>query len=334
MRVEASRYRDFGLRGRGLFIGGSLVLVLLVLAGGLAPWLAPYKPEEQPSDGQLRPPLTVLPAVQLSHSRWLVVERVERTADGLLIERRGGVVERLSESEVMNLTPDGVAHRRVYLLGSDKLGRDVLSRLLYGARMSLFVGTVAVTLALSIGVAVGALAALGGALLDGLLMRLVDGLLTLPWLFVLVALAALIQPSPSILALIIGGSAWMSISRIVRGEIASLRERDFILAVRGLGAGPLRIFFRHLLPHVLTPLVVTVTLRMARVIVAEASISFLGLGILPPDASWGNMIDDGRAVIFSAWWIAGWPALALTCTVIALSLVGDGLRDLLDPQRA
>jgi peptide/nickel transport system permease protein len=233
---------------------------------------------------------------------------------------------------ITNLDATGVADRRVFLLGSDKFGRDVLSRLLHGTRVSLEVALLSLALALLIGVPVGALAALGGRVVDEVSMRTVDGLLAFPTLFLLIALAAVFPGGRWSVIVLLGGTTWMGIARLVRGELASLKERDFVLAVRAMGAGPMWIFFRHLLPNARTPILAAATLQIGTLILAEASISYLGFGIAPPEASWGNLIADGQATILSAWWVAGAPGIAIVVTVIALNVAGDGLRDLLDPR--
>lgn len=313
---------------------GVLLLVLIAIPGLLAPWLAPYSPSEQldARGGQYRPPGTVLQAVQ-TERRWYLADAVERTASGLRLDVRGQVLQ-LAAAEVLNLTPDGVADRRVFLLGSDKFGRDVLSRLIYGARISLFVGLTSILMAVTIGLAVGATAALLGGWVDSLLMRLVDGLLTFPWFFLLIALLAIFPVGPMTLILILGGTTWMAISRLVRGEILALAKLDFVQAARGFGAGRWHIFSRHLLPNILNPVLVAATLQIGRLILAEASLSFLGFGIAPPDPSWGEMIATGRYQLSSSWWVATFPGLALVITVVALNLVGDGLRVLLNPHSA
>lgn len=308
------------------------VLVGLVLLGLGAPWLAPYDPNElvDPEVSRLRPPFTVLSAVELADGGWQLADRVERTAGGLVVERLGKRTE-LPAAAVRNLTATGVADRRVFVLGSDKFGRDVLSRTLYGARVSITVGVLSIALAATIGISLGTLAALGGRVTDMVLMRAVDGLLAFPTLFLLIALGAIFPGGEETLVLVIGATAWMGLSRLVRAELMSLKQRDFVLAARGLGATPWRIVWRHLLPNAATPIAVETTLRIGDAILAEVALSFLGFGVQPPRASWGNMIDLGRNTLTSAWWVAGVPALALVVTVVALNLAADALRDRLDP---
>jgi peptide/nickel transport system permease protein len=310
---------------------GLVLVAALVFATLAAPWLAPDDPTTQYEGAVERPPGTVLRAIRLRDGRWLLADRVERLPDGLQIERWGRV-ERLAAGEVANLTPTGVADRKRFLLGTDRLGRDILSRVLYGARVSLSVGLLAVLLAFGLGTSVGAAAALGGPLTDTLLMRGVDALLAIPWLFLLLTVVSLFGPSDATVTLVLGGTSWMGISRLVRAEILSLERREFVLAARAIGETHLQILVRHLLPNALGPALVQTTLLIGTVILLESALSFLGLGIQPPTSSWGNVVADGRQSLATAWWISAFPGLAIAVTVIAFNLLGDGLRDLLDPR--
>jgi peptide/nickel transport system permease protein len=309
-----------------------MVAVLLLIAAA-APWLAPYDPDEQldPPAGLYRPPGTVMAAVHLADGGWRLADRVRRTPAGLAIERLGRM-ETLPAGAVRNLTPAGVADRRVFLLGSDGFGRDMLSRMVYGARVSLAVGLLAMALALTLGIALGAAAALGGRLLDALVMRGVDALLSFPWLFLMLALSALLRPGPVATVAILGFTAWMGISRLMRAELLSLQHREFVVAARAIGQRPLAIFWRHLLPNAFTPVLIQATLLIGTLILVESSLSFLGMGIQPPIPSWGNLIAEGRPVLLQAWWVATFPGAAIAVTVIAFNLLADGLRDWLDPR--
>jgi len=323
------------LRGGGpLFHWGLVLVAALLLVAVLAPLLSPYEPTEQtdPAVSQYRPPGTVLAAVHLAHGDWRLADRVERTPEGLRLHRLGRV-EELAAAEVRNLTPDGVADSRRFLLGSDKFGRDLLSRMIHGTRVSLGVALGSVLLALTLGVAVGSAAALGGPVIDGLLMRMVDALLAFPSLFLLIVLAAFFRPSTLVIVIVLATGSWMGISRMIRAEILSLRSREFVLAARAMGQHPFAILVRHLLPNAFTPALIQATLLVGQLILVESTLSFLGLGIQPPTPSWGNMIAEGREALARAWWIATFPGVAIAVTVIAFNFLGDGLRDALDPRQ-
>ena len=217
-------------------------------------------------------------------------------------------------------------------LGTDTLGRDVASRLLHGARVSLLVGFSAVLLAGVSGVVLGLVSGWYRGWLDDVLMRLGDVQLAFPVLVLAVAVLAVLGASVMNLILVLGVTGWITYARIVRGEVLTLRERDFVAAARALGADDAWILRRHLLPNVLPPITVVATFSVARTIIAEASLSFLGLGIPAPAPSWGAMLDEGRNYITTGWWLALFPGLAILLLVLGINLVGDWLRDVLDPR--
>ena len=217
-------------------------------------------------------------------------------------------------------------------LGTDTLGRDVASRLLYGARVSLVVGFSAVLVAGVLGIALGLLSGWYRGWLDDLLMRVGDVQLAFPVLVLAVAVLAVMGASLGNLIVVLGVTGWITYARIVRGEVLTLRERDFIVAAQALGAGDGWILRRHLLPNVLPPITVVATFSVARTIIAEASLSFLGLGIPAPEPSWGAMLDEGRNYITTGWWLALFPGVAILLLVLGINLVGDWLRDALDPR--
>ncbi len=229
-----------------------------------------------------------------------------------------------------NLDQDLIAYSREHPLGTDKLGRDLLSRIIYGGRVSLLVGMATVTLSLTIGVAIGSFSGYFGGLVDQMLMRLVDILMAFPGILLAIAFTAVLGPGLDhvIVALCLIG--WTGYARLVRGEILSLRERDFIHAARALGGRPKRIILRHLLPNLLPPLLIQATFGLAAAVVAEGSLSFLGLGVEPPTPSWGSMLNDGRQFLLVAPHLTTYPGLALMITVLALNLVGDALQERLN----
>ncbi|MEM7483062.1 MAG: ABC transporter permease [Acidobacteriota bacterium] len=314
-------------------VGVALVLLLTVVAA-LAPWLTTAAPEYQFDTvaGKLLAPGSERFVFDFAGDRLsILAERAQRTGDRAEIIRRGRT-ESFPLAEVANLLPDGSFERRTFPLGTDRLGRDLWSRIVFGARVSLSIGLLSALVALAIGLLVGSLAAIGGPLVDGLLMRLVDTFLALPRLFLLIALVAVLSPGRWAIVAILGGTTWMPISRLVRAEILGLKERNFIHAARGLGQHPLAILRRHLLPNALTPALVQTGLMIGGMILAESSLSFLGLGVPEPFPSWGQMIADITGGPVRRWWMAAFPGFAIVLTVIAFNLLTDGLRDALDPR--
>lgn len=219
-----------------------------------------------------------------------------------------------------------------HLLGTDDLGRDVFSRLLHGGRVSLRVGLLAVAISVTLGTLVGLLAGFFGGVVDVVLMRLVDIVLCFPTIFLILMVIAFLEPSLWNVMAVIGFTSWPGLARLVRGETLSLRERDFILAARGLGLSTPRILFVHLLPNLVAPILVSATLGVGGAILTESALSFLGLGVQPPMASWGNILTSGKDYLHVAWWLSVFPGLAILVTVLALNLLGEGLRDVLDPR--
>jgi len=234
----------------------------------------------------------------------------------------------------IGLTPDGLPRgpNGTFWLGTDDLGRDILVRIAYGARVSLLVGVAATAITVVIGVVLGLAAGFHGGITDTVLARLIDVVLSVPFLLVAIALVSVTGPSLTVTVLVIGFFSWASVARIVRGQVLSLREREFVEGARSLGAGNTRIMFVDILPNVIAPVIVYTTLLIPVVIVTQATLSFLGLGLPPPTADWGGMISASQNYYTTAWWFIMFPGLALLITTLAFNLFGDGVRDAFDPR--
>ena len=219
-----------------------------------------------------------------------------------------------------------------HILGTDDLGRDELTRLLFGAQVSMGIGFLAVFVALTVGAAVGLVAGYYGGLIDGVLMRLVDMILAIPAIFLFILMALLFKPNAITLALIIASVGWGSIARLVRGEVLSVRTRDFMVATKALGASDGRLIVRHLLPNVLHVLIVFGSLYLGQVVLIEAALDFLGLGISPPTPSWGNMLTNSETFFFHSSWLVVWPGVTIFFSVLGANLFGNALRDAFDPR--
>lgn len=215
-------------------------------------------------------------------------------------------------------------------LGTDSLGRDCLARLIYGARVSLLVGFVAVGIATCVGVVLGAIAGYYGGVTDSVIMRFVDIMLCFPSIFLVMAVIAFLEPSIINIMIVIGLTGWMGVARLVRAEFLSLKERDFVLAAKVAGASNLRIAFVHILPNAMAPVLITATLGIGSAILTESALSFLGIGVQAPMPSWGNMLTEGKEFIEVAWWLSVFPGIAILIAVLAYNLLGEGLRDALD----
>ena len=221
---------------------------------------------------------------------------------------------------------------RAHVAGTDQIGRDVLSRMLFGARVSLAVGFVSVGIATFIGIALGSVAGYNGGSVDAAIMRLVDLMLVFPRFFLLLAVLAFLKPSIWTIMVVIGVTGWMGVARLVRAEFLALKEREFVLWSQSIGASGFRIIWRHILPNAMAPVLVAMTLGIPAAILTESGLSFLGLGVQPPHATWGNILNEGKEVIELAWWLSVYPGVAILVTVLSYNLLGEGIRDALDPR--
>jgi len=226
------------------------------------------------------------------------------------------------------LMPPGSSH----LLGTDQLGRDILSRMIWGARISLKVGFVAVGIATLIGTILGTISGYYGGIIDTLIMRAVDLMLCFPSFFLILTVIAVLEPSIWNIMAVIGFTSWMGVARLIRAEILTIREREFIQAARSQGASNIRIITRHIIPNAMTPVLVSATLGVAGAILTESALSFLGIGVQPPTPSWGNMLTAGKDNLEYAWWLSLFPGMAILITVLGYNLLGEGIRDALDPR--
>ena len=226
------------------------------------------------------------------------------------------------------LQPPSFAH----ILGTDQLGRDVFSRLIYGSRISVEVGFISVSISLFIGIIIGAFAGYYAGLTDGFLMRFVDIMLTFPSFFLILAVSAILRPSIINIMIIIGLTSWMGVARIIRAEFMQNREKDYVLSAKAAGASDLYIMFIEILPNVVAPILVSATLGIAGAILIQASLAFLGIGIMPPTPSWGGMLSRGKTYIMVAWWLTLFPGIAILLTVLSFNLVGEAVRNALDPR--
>ncbi|MFB4160095.1 ABC transporter permease [Geomicrobium sp. JSM 1781026] len=219
-----------------------------------------------------------------------------------------------------------------YILGTDHLGRDILTRLFYGAQVSLLVGISSVVVAGIIGVTVGLIAGYYGGFIDNVFMRIVDSFLSIPNILFALVILSIFSPGMLTLIVVLGVTNWVNYARLIRGEVLTLKEREFIKAATSIGVRKGKIIVRHLLPNVMSSFIVISTLTVATTIILETSLSFLGLGIQPPQVSWGGILADGRDYLATSWWLATFPGIAITITVLAVIFVGDWLRDVLDPR--
>lgn len=282
------------LRRNRIGVMGAVILFMVAVAAVFAPALAPYDPNAQAITERLQCPwLTTCPKFGTS-------EEIQGT--------------------------------RAHILGTDQLGRDILSRIIYGARVSLIVGLTAVILGAGLGSTLGLLSGFYGGFLDTIIMRVGDVFLAFPYLLLAIAIVAVLGGGLLNVIIVLAIATWVPYARLMRGSVLSTKEREYVIAARAIGAKDSIVLFRHTLPNVLTPIIVFGTFSVAAAIIAEAGLSFLGLGVGTAIPTWGNMLADGRNYVSTAWWLATIPGVAIMMTVLSINLIGDWLRDALDPQ--
>jgi len=315
--VKRSRRLETGVAG----------LTLLVVVCMLGPLGLPGPPGADPAHAALLPPGTSVTEVVTDDGRVLVSPSVHVDRDRVVVDgpRRTAVVARDRVATIR--------HTRFWL-GSDRFGRDVATQLMAGGRISISIAALASLIALLIGTTVGLAAATGGRWIDAILMRLVDALMAFPVLFLLILLATVFRPGPVVLVAVLGMTSWMGLARLVRGQVLSLRGRTFVLAARAAGSSPSRIWRAHFLPNLFAPLSQDTALRLGDLVLAAATLSYLGLGIPPDIPTWGAMVAEGHRVMIDGWWLATLPGLAIAFLVISLALVGDGIQERLTVSRS
>jgi peptide/nickel transport system permease protein len=355
-------------RKNSIPVAASLVIFLLYSVAFLAPFLAPFSPYDQQDFlvTAYRPPLTKVDALVLARKRHAMIplrsgdDASARLTNALIrdlqllksrnrdytlkfvdswriegdtVHYRQGIRERkLPVSSLLNGGKGRVSVSRTFILGTDQYGRDIFSRVIYGSRISLSIGFLVVIISVTLGTVIGVSSGYFGGWVDNIAMRLVDVLIAFPALFLILIIIATFGNSIYLIVVTLSFTGWMGVSRIVRAQVLSLKEQEFILAAKSLGLSNLRIIFRHLVPNALTPVIVAATLRIGSIILTEAGLSFLGLGVQPPTPSWGNIINEGRDSLLNHWWISTFPGIAILSTVVSFNLIGDGIRDALDPR--
>ncbi|MBN1279217.1 MAG: ABC transporter permease [Chlorobiaceae bacterium] len=345
----------------------AVVFVLYSIAF-LAPLLAPFSPYDQQDFlvTAYKPPLTHLQALVLKQPKIQALEvhtstgTTARLASTLIGDLRtlktrnephslrfvdgysidNGIVSYKQGMRTRTMTvgelavPSGgnPAISRIFMLGTDQYGRDILSRVIYGSRISLSIGFLVVLISVTLGTVIGISSGYFGGWIDALLMRIVDVLIAFPALFLILIIIAAFGNSIYLIVITLSFTGWMGVARIVRSQVLSLKEQEFILAAKALGLSNMRIIFRHLAPNTMTPVIIAATLRIGSIILTEAGLSFLGLGVQAPTPSWGNIINEGRDSLLNHWWISTFPGIAILTTVVCFNLIGDGVRDALDPR--
>lgn len=322
-----------------LAFGGLILVGAFIIVALFAPALAPMNPNAQIYEYEIKPPLfqgnVILKKSDASEGdpfRAVPIRSYEQRDDTLFIMDFEGREEKIPTSELFGKSESDWHKTPIYLMGTDKYGRDVFSRIIYGARVSLAVGAIATSISLLIGITLGAVAGYFRGKVDAIVMWVMNVVWSFPELLLVIAISVALGRGFWQVFLAVGLASWVDTARIVRGQFFSLREREFVEATKALGFSAARAIFKHILPNALGPVTVVATAGFATAIIAEASLSFLGFGVQPPTASWGSMLRDGYAYIVSGngWWLTVFPGLAIMLAVLAINLLGDGLRDAFD----
>ncbi len=367
LTLSESGWRSFRKHTIALF--ASVIVFLLYSTAFMAPFLSPFNPFEQQDFlvTAYKPPLSRIDALILKDTKGVTiplrkgstledrltntlitdfktlknrnepnklifVDSYRRVGDRIIYfqgpREKAIPLDRLVSTE----THRDVVVTRTFILGTDQYGRDIMSRVIYGSKISLSIGFLVVLISVTLGTVIGVSSGYFGGMTDNILMRIVDVLIAFPALFLILIIIATFGNSIFLIVITLSFTGWMGVSRIVRSQVLSLKEQEFILAAKSLGLSHLRIIFRHLIPNTLTPVIVAATLRIGSIILTEAGLSFLGLGVQPPTPSWGNIINEGRDSLLNHWWISTFPGIAILSTVVCFNLIGDGVRDALDPR--
>jgi peptide/nickel transport system permease protein len=349
-------------------IYASVVIFVLYSAAFLAPFIAPFSPYDQQDFlvTACQPPLARLDALVLNQPKNLIIPLQKgkgttiKLANSLIgdfqklktrnepntirfvneyhiegnkvIYRQGIRTKTIALEELAGTKDNKIAITRTFILGTDQYGRDILSRVIYGSKISLSIGFLVVLISVTLGTVIGVTSGYFGGWIDAVMMRIVDILIAFPALFLILIIIATFGNSIYLIVITLSFTGWMGVARIVRSQVLSLKEQEFILAAKSLGLSNMRIIFRHLAPNTLTPVIIAATLRIGSIILTEAGLSFLGLGVQPPTPSWGNIINEGRDSLLNYWWISTFPGIAILTTVVCFNLIGDGVRDALDPR--
>ncbi|RTY34516.1 ABC transporter permease [Chlorobium phaeovibrioides] len=352
------------LRQKIALIASAIIFILYSVAF-LAPYIAPFSPYDQQDFlvTAYQPPLSRIDALVLKQPKTLEIPMQKgegsviwmantlisdfrklktrnephaiRFVNSVHEEARNAVYRQGMRTKTIPLAElAGPQYKvtRTFLLGTDQYGRDILSRVIYGSRISLSIGFLVVLISVSLGTVIGVSSGYFGGWVDAVMMRIVDVLIAFPALFLILIIIATFGNSIYLIVITLSFTGWMGVARIVRSQVLSLKEQEFILAARSLGLSDMRIIFRHLAPNTLTPVIIAATLRIGSIILTEAGLSFLGLGVQPPVPSWGNIINEGRDSLLNHWWISTFPGIAILTTVVCFNLLGDGVRDALDPR--